>query len=147
MRAAGIANNAEQLQNNREELELAASVLQEHEQSIADQLARYEEQGLLLASVSKELKQQQANYVSYQRVSFAPSYRPPTMRNQHNRTTADSSNYQQPYRTGLIAGKSDYQVPASTDGNAQATRRQRSCDEQAEAATRTRQKQPAHSHQ
>ena len=42
LRTTGIANNAEQLHNNQEELKLVATVLQEHEQSIANQHARYD---------------------------------------------------------------------------------------------------------
>ena len=53
-------------------------------------MTRYEEQGLLLAKVSKELKQQQANNISYQRARVDQPYRPPSMRDNH--------------RTRLIAG-------------------------------------------
>ena len=38
MRATGIANNAEQLQNNKEEFELVSAVLQEHEKVTVDLL-------------------------------------------------------------------------------------------------------------
>ena len=113
MRAAGIANNAEQLQNNQEELKLVATVLQDHEESIANQNARYEEQGLLLATVREELKQQQqANNVSYQRagVSYqraggAPAYRPPSMRNQTQRT-----------RFTVGHNNGDHAIPANEHG-------------------------------
>ena len=48
MRAAGIANHAEELQDCKEEFELVSTVLQEHEKRNAELMAKFAEQGLIV---------------------------------------------------------------------------------------------------
>ena len=96
-------------------------MLQEHEKSIANQMAKYEEQMLLLASVSQELKQQQqANSISYQ------AYIPPSMQDHQSRTRliASESNYRQPAnRQSFTQSQRNRQQPTRRQGQGRSNQR------------------------
>ena len=112
MRAAGIANHAEQLQNTKEEFELVSTVLQEHEKITADLMTKYKEQGLLVNRLSQQVKQQ-ATSIPYQ------AYIPPSMRDHQSRTHLSGMphNYQQPaYRQSFAPSQRNRQQPARNQG-------------------------------